>query len=264
VLESTTVFRHSVTQAIVLQSRQFGEIHKSVTLFTPGEGLVSAVAHGAKKMGSRLRSTTEVFCLSRVFLYTDPVSRTHKITDMEGLHLFHGIRGSLARYYAASLWAELILKSFAGGESARPLFGLFKESLALCEHASPETARALTLQFLWRYLVLTGHAPDLERCGECGRAFTDDEALAVAGAQGAALCRSCAGAAAVEVPRAGRRYLLHTSGLDLAGAARVRLDGGDERTVRSILLGLVQGILEVPLTSAAVEAMTGPLIRGRA
>ena len=57
---------------------------------------------------------------------------------MEGLRLFHGIRAQpLPRYYAASLWAELILKSFAGGDSARPLFGLLRESLSLCEQASP-------------------------------------------------------------------------------------------------------------------------------
>jgi len=257
------VFRHSVTQAIVLQSRQFGEIHKSVTLFTPGEGLVAAVAHGAKKMGSRLRSTTEVFCLSRVFLYEDPVRRTHKITDMEGLRLFHGIRASLARYYAASLWAELILKSFAGGDSARPLFGLLRESLSLCEQASPETARSLSMQFLWRYLVLTGNAPDLDRCAECGRSIGADEPLALAGGEGAALCLSCAGPTAVEVPQAGRRYLAHTARLALADALRVRLDAADESSLRAVLLGLVQGILELPLASPAVEAMTARVPMGR-
>lgn len=257
------MFRHSVTQAIVLQSRQFGEIHKSVTLFTPGEGLVTAVAHGAKKMGSRLRSTTEVFCLSRVFLYMDPVRRTYKITDMEGLRLFHGIRASLARYYAASLWAEVVLKSFAGGDSAGPLFGLLRESLSLCEEASPQTARCLSLQFLWRFLALTGHAPDFDRCGECGRAIGPDEPLALSSGEGAALCASCAGPTAAEVPRAGRRYLAHTAGLALADAQRVRLDAATEAAVRALLLGLVQALVELPLASPAVEATSARAPAGR-
>lgn len=248
------MFRHSVTQAIVLQSRQFGEIHKSVTLFTPGDGLVTAVAHGAKKMGSRLRSTTEVFCLSRVFLYQDPVRRTYKITDMEGLRLFHGIRASLPRYYAASLWAELILKSFAGGDSAAPLFSLLRDSLSLCEEASPQTVRGLSLQFLWRFLALTGHSPALDRCGECGRAVDPDEPLALAAGEGVALCASCAGPASAEMPLAGRRYLKHTARLALADALRVRLDAATETSLRALLLALVQAVLELPLASPAVEA----------
>ncbi len=251
------MFRHSLTQAIVLQSRQFGEANKSVTLFTPADGLVTAIAHGAKKMASRLRSTTEVFCLSRVFLYQDPVRRTYKITDMEGLRLFAGIRASLDRYYAASLWAELILKSFAGGDSAAPLFGLLRESLSLCEEASPRTVGCLSLQFLWRYLVLTGHAPDLERCGECGRPVAIDEPLALEAAEGATFCASCAGPAAAVVPAAARRYLAHTAELPLADALRVRLEPACERSLRALLLGLVQGVLELPLASPAVEATSG-------
>ncbi len=248
------MFRHSVTQAIVLQSRQFGEIHKTVTLFTPGEGLVSAVAHGAKKIGSRLRSTTEVFCLSRVFLYYDPVKRSYKITDMEGLSLFHGIRASLARYYAASLWAELILKSYAGGESARPLFVLLRDSLALCEQAPQEAVRRLSLQFLWRYLSLTGQAPELERCSECGRPVGPDESMAWG--ESAALCPRCAvrSVGAAPVPAGARRYLLYTSALGLEGAARVGLDEAGERALRSLLLGLVQSVVEVPLSSVTMEA----------
>ena len=248
------MFRHSVTQAIVLQSRQFGEIHKTVTLFTPAEGLVSAIAHGAKKIGSRLRSTTEVFCLSRVFLYYDPVRRSYKITDMEGLSLFHGIRASLARYYAASLWAELILKSYAGGESARSLFALLRDCLALCEAAPHDAVRRISLQFLWRYLSLTGQAPDLERCSECGRAVGDEEGLAWG--EAAALCFRCAARAAgtIAVPAGARRYLLHTAALPLEGAARVRLDAAAESALRSLLLAVVQNVLEVPLSSVAVEA----------
>jgi DNA repair protein RecO (recombination protein O) len=250
------VFRHSVTQAIVLQSRQFGEIHKTVTLFTPGEGLVWAVAHGAKKIGSRLRSTTEVFCLSRVFLYHDPVKRSYKITDMEGLDLFHGIRASLARYYAASLWAELILKSYAGGESARALFALLRESLALCEKAPEDSVRRISLQFLWRYLSLTGQAPDLERCSECGRPVGPDEGLAWG--ESTALCPRCAArsVAAAPVPAGARRYLTHTAALGLEGAVRVGLDEAGQRALRALLLGLVQNVVEVPLSTVAVEAVS--------
>jgi DNA repair protein RecO (recombination protein O) len=251
------VFRHSVTQAIVLQSRQFGEIHKTVTLFTADEGLVTAVAHGAKKMASRLRSTTEVFCLSRVYLYHDPVKRSTKITDMEGLSLFHGIRASLSRYYAASLWVEVVLKSFGGGDSAAAMFALLQESLALCEVASPEGAHRLTLLFLWRTLELAGSAPDPRRCGRCGRGLEPEEPAAAGGADAPVVCAGCARAigGTRPLPPGTRQYLLHTAALPLAAAAAVGLEPAAAEALRGLLLGLVQEVLELPLSSAAAESV---------
>jgi DNA repair protein RecO (recombination protein O) len=262
------VFRHSVTQAIVLQSRQFGEIHKSVTLFTAGEGLVTAIAHGAKKMASRLRSTTEVFCLSRVYLYHDPVKRSTKITDMEGLSLFHGIRGSLSRYYAASLWAEVILKSFGGGDSAGALFALLQESLMLCEDASPEVTGRLTLQFLWRTLALTGNASDPRRCGRCGRDMGPDEPVSAGGPDAPLVCAACSRAlgSARALPAGALRYLQQTVAQPLSAAAAVAVDPAVGEALREALLGLVQDVLELPLSAAIVEpaAARGGFGAGRA
>ena len=115
--------RNIRTEAIVLKTGRVGEIHKSVTLLTPELGLVEAIAHGVYKGKGKLGGVSDPFCWSMSYLYYEPVKKNYKITDMECRELFERIRGDLGRYYAASLWAEVVIRSHAGGEG-----GVYRQS----------------------------------------------------------------------------------------------------------------------------------------
>jgi DNA repair protein RecO (recombination protein O) len=123
------MFRHSFSQVIVLHVYNIGEYHRGITLLTPEQGIISAIAHGAKKIKSRFRSVAETFTLARVYLYYDPVKQSYKITDMEAVETFPGIRQSLVRFYTASLWTEIVIKSFGGGGHGPELFELLAQCL---------------------------------------------------------------------------------------------------------------------------------------
>ena len=252
-----SVFRHSATQAIVLQSRAIGEIHKSVTLLTPGHGLISAIAHGAKKMGSRLRSTTEAFCLSRAYLYLDPVRKSYKITDMEGIRLYGGIRQQLGRFYSASLWAEVLIKSFAGGDQTEASFELLRRCLDSCDTASDSEVGLLTSQFLWRYLRFTGFALELASCSDCGRSLASDEPFILSSETDACVCARCAARAGetTRLPAGARRYLLTTERMPVDQALRVGMSQDVESALNSFLYQHVEKILDVKLN--ALDSIRG-------
>ena len=98
-------------------------------MLTPDEGLVRAIAHGANTAKGKLRGSTVPFCSGRAYLYSNPAKQSIKITDMDATEFFSGIRGDLKKFYTASLWAELILKTFASGGAEAGLFGLFRSAL---------------------------------------------------------------------------------------------------------------------------------------
>ncbi len=102
-------------------------------MLTPADGLVRAIAHGANSAKGKLRGTTVPFCSGRAYLYTNPRTQSTKITDMDATEFFSGIRGDLKKFYTASLWAELVLKTFATGGSAPDLFALIHASLIATE-----------------------------------------------------------------------------------------------------------------------------------
>jgi DNA repair protein RecO (recombination protein O) len=214
-------------------------------------GILSAVAHGALKTRSRLRSATETFCLSKVYLYFEPVKRSYKITDITPLSFFEGIREGLLRFYTASLWVEVVLKSFAAGERGAAVYDLLKEALRHLDRMADEGIEYLNLQYLWRYIGLAGYRPDMETCGHCGRAVPRNEALFLSRSQVELYCENCTQGRRWIVPAGARRYLVSTERNSLDQALRATLDRRSLKALKEAMLEYLQGVLETPLSSLA-------------
>jgi len=250
--------RNETCNAIVLRSYPIGEIHMGLTLFTEESGLLQAIAHGANSKRGKLRGLTNPFCYGTAFLYHDPVKKSTKVGDFDVQNFFIGLRENVRRYYTASLWAEVVLKSFGGGESARPLFALFVSSLSLLDAATEEMIPVTSVQFLARYLALVGHLPDTSECGSCGRPLTaagsaDDRPVSYSGARELFLCDRCAGSGRLQLPAAALAYLEKSLGYrSIAEAVRVPVDSAAVGALTPLLYALVGSLVETPLSTLEV------------
>ena len=162
--------RSSSTQAIILSLRPLGENNSSVTLLTPEDGIVYAVLYGGPK--SRLRSLVAQWNSGKVWLYENPEKNQIKISDFEVTNYHATFSQNLFKSYAASLAAELAIKTRCGG-SAEYCFKLlsgFLDGMELCDE---EQSRLGLLRFLWRYLELLGVQPASHACCSCGKTFLD-------------------------------------------------------------------------------------------
>jgi DNA repair protein RecO (recombination protein O) len=237
--------------AVVLRTHPIGEIHKGVVLFTRHHGIIHAIAHGAAKGRGKLRGTTSPFNRGRVYLYYEPVRRSYKITDMEASDYFPGLRQDLVRYYSASLWAEVLLKSHGGGADSERLFRLLHRALAVLDGSDETPARLLSVQFLWRYLEITGYQPELHGCTRCGRMIPDTEGASFSAREGGFICRSCGNPELPVLSAGARRYLAFTATLPLERAARVGLDDASRVQLTRMLYEFVQDVIESPLKTLA-------------
>ena len=125
------MYRNFIIEAIVLKTQRMGECHKVVTFLTKSKGIITGIAHGAKKIKSALRSATEPLNLCKVYFYHNPVKNSYKISDIDCIESFDEIPCNLSHFYTASLWIEIILKSFGGGDVNSSIFDLFVKSLYL-------------------------------------------------------------------------------------------------------------------------------------
>jgi DNA repair protein RecO (recombination protein O) len=250
--QSMQTFRTVSTSAIVIRRERMGESHKNLTLLTADLGLVHAAAYGAWKMHSSLRTGSEPFAHSLVRMYHDPVKNTYKVTDLEVHETFEGLRTDLARIEAASLWAEVVLKSIAAGETAGGVYRLLLASLRAMESSAAERAAYGTAQFLWRFLDLAGYRPDPSACERCGRAFGEEEGAAWLPAPGGIACGACAGPAGSPLSAGARRYLEATRDLGLGAALAVSLDPASLAGLAKALQHAIRGVLETDLTSLRV------------
>ncbi len=248
--------RNETCRAIVLRAYRIGEIHVGVTLFTEVNGLVQAIAHGANSRNGKLRGLTNPFCYGTVYLYHDPVKKSTKVSDFDVQDFFIGLRESVRRYYTASLWSEVVLKSFGGGESAPPLFTLFVESLKLLDTASEPMAGRLSVQFLARYLSMVGHLPDTAECGTCGRSLAgsvDSTRAFYSAARELFLCERCAGPDLLYLPVRAISYLDSTLGSVAIGEAfEVEPETGVIEPLLNLLYALVAALVETPLSTLEV------------
>ena len=243
------MFRSSFTEAIVLRKTRVSEMHKSLTLLTPRRGLVQALAYGAYKIRSRFRSASEPFNHLKVYLYHDPVKDQYKLTDVEALDLFEGLRGDLPRFYAASLWAEASLKSYGAGEDTPDLYLLLLEALRLLDHGAGEEIAVISVQFLWRFMHLLGLLPDFRDCSRCGRPIGAEETVHFPPGGSAGVCSRCDPGHSPSLPPRACRYLEKTLELPLERAVRVRITPETLGVLKRTTYRLVQDLLESPLNT---------------
>jgi len=242
-------FRNFSTPAIVIRRERTGESHKALVLLTADRGLVYATAYGAWKMGSRLATGSELFTHSLARLYHNPVKNTWKVTELEARESFDGLRSDLGRIEAASLWAEVVLKSIAAGETTAALYHLLLACLRALEAGPCEQTPYATAQFLWRFLDLAGYRPDVTACERCGRSFGNAEGATWVAASGALACEPCAGSTGPRLGAGARRYLEATQGLGLPQALAIRMDGSSLAGLEGALQHAIRGVLETDLRS---------------
>lgn len=233
----------------MLRTNRIGEIHRGLTILSRDSGIIRAIAHGAESPRGKLRGRAVVFASGRIFLYTNPRTQSTKITDMDPSDYFSGIRSDLHRFYTASLWAEIVLSSFASGGHADRVYDLLVDCLSYLNAASSDGADRVSVQFLWRFLDLSGSQPSLTLCACCGEAVSDrDSVVYVAGEGFCAGSHGCTDVAGHTAWSSGARmYLRHTSALTVAEAMRVSPPPGATVTLKRVLYQMIQEHVESPL-----------------
>ena len=157
--------RNWSTTAQILSVKQSGEDNRSVTMLTKDKGIVRATLYGGPK--SRLRSLVAPYHSGTIWLYTDEVKKSTKITDFDVISYRSEIRESLFKTCAAGLCAELAVKTHSGAEFAETWLYISSFLDGLCIVSEQESKIAL-LRFLWRFLSLLGFQPDPCHCERCG------------------------------------------------------------------------------------------------
>ncbi|MFW6329159.1 MAG: DNA repair protein RecO, partial [Alkalispirochaetaceae bacterium] len=107
--------RNSSEEVIILRVKPVGEIHASVRMLGRSSGLLDAMAYGARSRKGSLRGRVVPFASGRCYLYTDPTKGSSKIVDLAVETYYPELRENIRKFYIATLWAEIVLASYAAG-----------------------------------------------------------------------------------------------------------------------------------------------------
>jgi len=175
------------TEGIVLKAYNYGEADRILTLITPNNGKLRAVAKGVRKTKSRMSGHLDLFTRSTLF-----VARGRQldiVTQAETIDNFRGVREDLWRSTYCHYVAELLDGFSAEALPNYPLYTLAVQTFRRLA-TSPNcdlVARAFELQLLDH----TGYRPQLHRCLGC-ESTIQPEGNRFSAKLGGILCPLCA------------------------------------------------------------------------
>jgi DNA repair protein RecO (recombination protein O) len=151
------------TEAIVLKRQNLGEADRIVTLYTPDEGKLRAVAKGVRRPASRLAGHLELFSLSLVQLARG--RELDVLTQAETREAFRNVREDLGRTSQAYYALELVDRFTPDRLEHRAVFHLLRELLEALDAPAPSP---LALHyFTLHVLAALGYRPQLTQCVLC-------------------------------------------------------------------------------------------------
>jgi len=245
------VTRNLKAPALVLNARPVGENHRGLSMLVSGEGLITPLAFGAQGKKSPLRGTAVPYNQGIADLHYDGSRDRWRLTAFDPLNTHDGLRENLDRFYAASTWAEILLKTHGSGDDSALIFNLAARALSLLSAGESRDIGRLNAGFLWHFLDIEGVRPDPGSCERCGRVLTAGNPAGPARflPNGLLAGPECSDRRFPELPDRARFWLSALSKGNLEDSLAADLPSRDVKAAESWLLTIIQTLLERPLRS---------------
>ncbi len=177
------------TEALVLRTYNFGEADKIVVCLTRRTGLIRGVAKGCRKLKSRFGAALEPFTLAKITYYHKENQELVSLGQVEILESHFKLSSDPDTLAGLAYMGDLVIEFSPPYEANEKLFRMVKACLDAVSNSPPDLQVILRYFEVW-LLKLEGYLPDIRRCGECLRDFSETE-LAYMSADSIFRCRSC-------------------------------------------------------------------------
>jgi DNA repair protein RecO (recombination protein O) len=230
------------TEAIVLSRFELGEADRVLTLLTPHDGKLKAIAKGVRRQKSRLGGAVEPFAELHLVLAR---ARTFDVvTQVSVTHAWLSLRERLESTATAWYLAELAERAVEERAFAYPVYALLRRAYQLLDDGMAPGRVARWFEF--GLADALGMRPEVERCVECDRVLEPEDEFRWVPVLGGTLCsrhlpppseQTPLSLAALKLLRAYRR-------LDIEAIAGLRLPVEVEAEVELALRRFIRTVLE--------------------
>src|SRR3954449_7994905 len=155
------------TEAIVLRSLRYGEADRSLHVYTPHRGRLSAIAKGVRKARSRFGGRLEPFFRLQTILH-EGRSELLTVTSVETLAGHPRLREHAASLDVAARCCDAVGRLFATDDPHPGVYALLANELALLDREPDQATAANAIALRLHLLLAAGLTPHLSACPSCG------------------------------------------------------------------------------------------------
>ena len=156
---------HSEVKGLVLRTVDLKESDRLLTIFTEEQGIVTAMAKGARSLKSRKMSSTQQFCYSSFILYEQ--GDKYWVKEASLIESFFGIRNSREGLALAAYVVE-VLNDVGVEDKEVELLRLALNALYAISSEKYDLNKVKAV-FEVRAMSILGFMPDVLECHTCAR-----------------------------------------------------------------------------------------------
>ncbi len=262
------------TEGVVLRRTDFGEADRILTIFTPAQGKVRAIAKGVRKTTSRKAGHLELFTRTQLLLATG--RDLDIVTQAEARERWENLTREVWRGAAAWYVTELVDRFLADADPHPRLYALFVETLRRIASDAPtpdalvadtqapgqpssqtagQTASQAQCWLALRYFELRllddlGYRPNLHQCVNCDTPLRPEE-NGYSADLGGALCPRCLHLGSRRVSLNALKILRLLQTTQWSALPRLRMDTSLQGEVEAILQTTLRYHLDRDIKSLA-------------
>lgn len=175
-------------EGIILNTVDFGDANRVVTIFTKEFGKLEVNAYGCRRVKSPLSGATQIF--NHILAELSRGAKVETIRDAEILHFYKNLTTDLERLSYAALFFEIVNRLTLPKMPELEIFNLLLKSLSAFELRNPRIAALIGA---CQFLKICGVQLNFTHCVICGEKIEGDAGISVS--DGGAICMNCIDAA---------------------------------------------------------------------
>ncbi len=174
---------------IIIQSFDYGESDRIVTLFTREHGKMKGIAKGARRSRRRFSNSLELFCHVRILFFEREDRPLTRIDQSDVVEFFPAFSQDIVKMGYGSYFVELVDAMVGEREAHREVFDLLRTSLSMVSGMKPREEMLRIFEI--RLLSLLGYRPNLNSCIQCRRPLDRLEQVYFVPLRGGIFCGRC-------------------------------------------------------------------------
>jgi DNA repair protein RecO (recombination protein O) len=179
------------TPAVLLRSFNYSETSRVLRLYTRDVGLVSVMAKGVRRSGSRGQGSLDTFSRGELTAYIRPTRDLQTFKEFAVEEAGTALGKDVLRFAGASVLAEIVLLHAAPDPSPK-VFQSLTGALRRIEVEHRMGIVGTVLAEAWMLVKTLGYEPQIDSCVHCGRTLGPSEVSRFDSSAGGVRCSDCA------------------------------------------------------------------------